>query len=186
MNAVDMEKLAYYKMNKSELTIWNKFSDEIIKDCKKMNIETEFFYYVTDILNSKPYGHTNGYSDLYGYFSLEFGDRGGYTICILTKNIHQALLEFLKKIVWSISIKFECQTRHEFEKKWNFSTKYDSRKNHFEYAISRLHQIYTYEELRDYITERTNYMNRWFYDEHWAYSEDQNQFIEISMSLEHD
>jgi hypothetical protein len=186
MNNVDAEKLAYYRMNQSELTIWNEFSNEVIENCKHMNIEAEYYHFATDIIETQPYSYTNGYSDFYGYFTVEFGDRGDFSVCILTKDKHQALYEFLKRIVWKISIYYECGNRTEFEKKWNYSTRYDGRKIHFELAISMLHQIYTYEELRDYIAERTNNMNRWFYDKHWAFLEDQNQFIEKSMSLEHD
>jgi hypothetical protein len=186
MNDINEEKLAYDKMNKSELNRWANFSFEIIENCKKMNIKPELFHYITDIIETKPYVHTNGYSDLYGFFSVSFGDRGGYTIRILSKEINQAKIEFLKDIVWCISIDYERQNRHEFENKWSYSTKYDGRKIHFEYAINMLLRIYTYEEIRDYVIERTNYMNRWFYDKHWEYNEVLNQFIEQSKALEHD
>lgn len=180
------EELAYYKMNLVELQIWNGFSDEIVIDCKKMNIAQEHFHYVTDNLESKNYCHTCGYSEKYGYFMVDFGDRGGFTSSILTRSVQQAKLDFLKRILWNISIQYECQNRQVLKQKWNCSTKYDGRKYSFDYTILKLHQIYSYEEIKDYIVERTQYMNRWFYDQHWAYSEEQNQFIEVSQSLEHD
>lgn len=117
------EELAYYKMNLVELQIWNGFSDEIVIDCKKMNIAQEHFHYVTDNLESKNYCHTCGYSEKYGYFMVDFGDRGGFTSSILTRSVQQAKLDFLKRILWNISIQYECQNRQVLKQKWNCSTK---------------------------------------------------------------
>lgn len=182
----ETKELSCYKMNTGELRVWKDFSDAIMCDCNNMNIAQEYFHYVTDNLESKYYQHSCGFSETYGYFMVDFGDKGELSISILTKNIHHAKLDFLKRILWNVSVQYECKNRQALEEEWNFSTGYDGRKNIFEDSILKLHLIYSYEEIRDYIADRTKYMNRWFNDQHWAYSEDQNQFIEISQSLEHE
>ncbi|MBD7911418.1 MULTISPECIES: hypothetical protein [Clostridium] len=179
------EELASYKMSAMEEEKWNSFKKEIIDDCKKINIPDKLFNYVDDNLESKYYQHSCGYSEKKGYFKIDFGDRGSFVVDILEKDYEEARFAFLERILWSVSVEYECINRKKFEKKWNYKVDYDGRKHFFEYTIRSLNVIFPYKKLEEYISSFCEHMNRWFYIKHWDFNKENMEFEEISDSEEH-
>lgn len=177
-------ELAVYQMKHKELTLWNQFCDDLLAEFDKMGIDEEYRHYALEELKSSYYVRNCGYSETYGYFQVEFGDRGEHSLTVSTYDALSARMAFMKKILWKCSIHWECRYRKELEAKWECKTRYDGRRHHFTYVIQHLLMLYPIDSICDLIQYDTDCMNHWFMDQHWIYDVKQQNFIEISDSIE--
>lgn len=177
-------ELVVYKMNKHELKIWNQFCNDVLAEFDKMEIDEEYRHYALEELQSRYYVRSCGYSEAYGYFQVEFGDRGESSLAVLTQDTISAKMAFMRKILWNCSIKWECRHRKELQAVWECETRYDGRRHHFAYVIQHLLKVYTLDAICDLIQYDSDCMNHWFDDQHWVYDVKKQMFVEISDSKE--
>lgn len=175
-------ELAVYRMNNKERKIWNQFCDNLLAEFDKMEIDEEYQHYAIEEIQSSYYVRSCGYSEAHGYFQVEFGDRGGCSLTVLTQDAISARMAFMKKIVWNCSTSWECRHRKELQAEWECITPYDGRRHHFAYEIQHLLRVYSLDAICDLIQYNTDCMNLWFTDQHWIYDVKSQKFIEISDS----
>ena len=203
------EMMYRYKMNADENRTWNAFCTEIEENCSKMELPTEFEVDIRNYLLPKAYAYSRGYQFKWGYYEVFVGDRGSLSIVLITNSKEEARWEYLKSIARDIGLSLELRNRKQTERMWHFGIKaydpvlkkwnenpdgwkynlrYDGRKYWFEYSICALSKVFNTNSSRMdmYITECTNLMNRWFYDQHWGFDKLQMEFVELSTSPEHD
>lgn len=180
-------KLSYYKMTEDERKIWDQLCERIRLYIIALQIPEGYESLISDGLKTNIYYTKNcGYNKEYGYYYVEFGDRGSLYLLLLSKDINDALWYTLERIINNISMK-EAQNNEKInESNWKYKTKFDYRKYWFEYEIKALSQIVDSEFLKDYINNRLHSMNWWFNDSHWGFDYNKMELIEISDSIERD
>ena len=203
---MNVEKLCRYRMNSSELNVWNEFQEQIIKDCQKIKIPLSFGEFIeTQISIKEQYIHTAGYCNKAGYFYINEGDRGELFLSCLSHDIEDIRWYVMEKILRHIGQKLELEQREDEEKKWRYLRKFengklkleenenwiyntihDSRKYWFEYSIVLLAKIFETNRIYPYVASHIELMNRWFNVPHWDFDWEKMCFIEISSSQEHD
>lgn len=177
-------ELVIYQMNHKEQKVWHQFCKDVLAEYEKMEIDEEYRHYALEELQSSYYVRSCGYSEVHGYYQIEFGDRGECITSILTQDAVSAKMAFMKKILWNCSISWECRHRKELKAEWECKTSYDGRRHHFAYVIQHLLMVYPIDAICDLIQYDTDCMNHWFMDQHWVYDVKQQKFIEISDSIE--
>lgn len=175
-------QLFKYKMTDEENSIWKQLKDVIINFCNELKLPEEYFYYVSVALDSN-WDQSCGYKEDCGFYSV-YCDRGHYNISdgLPEFDYNKAKFYFLKNIIWNIGNRIECSKREILKEEWESKADYDSRKYRFEYEIIMLSKIFNKEYINKLVKEKTEYMNRWFYFDHWKFDYKKMQFIEISDS----
>jgi hypothetical protein len=197
-------------MNAEENKVWDAFCVEIEKDCAKMQLPAEFEAKIKrHLLPCVPYAYTRGFQFRRGYYDVCEGDRGSLSIILMTTSKEEARWAHLKSIASEIGLALELRNRNQTEPMWHYGIqtydpvlgkwnenpdgwkydlRYDGRKYWFEYCICALSKVFDVNEspMDTYIRECTDYMNRWFYDQHWGFDKLQMEFVELSNSPEHD
>ncbi|EKQ56104.1 hypothetical protein [Clostridium sp. Maddingley MBC34-26] len=170
-------QLYKYKMTDEESSKWKKFKDEIINICDELKFPEEYFYYVNVVLDSN-WDQSCGYKKDCGFYSV-YCDRGSYIISdkLPESNYDKAKFHFLKNIIRKIGNKIECSSRKLLKENWKYEADYDSRKYRFEYEIIMLNKIFNKEYIIELVKENTEYMNRWFYFDHWKFDYGKMQFV---------
>lgn len=180
INIYTPAQLFKYRMTDEENSIWEQFKGSKINDCKELKLPDEYIYYVNTVLDSN-WEQSCGYKKDCGFYSV-YCDRGNYSISDkLPESDHdKAKFYFLKNIIWNIGNRIECSNRKILKEEWKSNADYDSRKYCFEYEIIMLSKIFNIEYINELIKEKTEYMNRGFYVNHWRFDHEKMQFIEIS------
>lgn len=173
-------QLFKYKMTDEENSIWEQLKDTIINACNELKLPEEYFYYVNVILDSN-WDQCCGYKQDCGFYSV-YCDRGNYSISDKhpESDYDKAKFYFLKNIIWSIGNRIECSSRKILKEEWTGKVNYDSRKYRFEYEITMLNKIFNKEYMDELVKENTEYMNRWFYFDHWKFDYEKMQFVEFN------
>ena len=197
-----------YKMNADENKVWVDFCTLVDEHCKKMELPAEYEKNVKDHLVSQSYEFSRGYQSEWGYYEV-YDERGNLSIILTTTSKEDAMWKYLKSITTEVGLSLELKNRNLTEPLWHYGTQkydpvlkkwnenpvgwkydlpYDGRKYWFAYCICALSKIYDVHDLRmdTYIKECTDYMNRWFYDQHWGFDILQMKFVELSHSTKHD
>lgn len=184
-------------MDEEERAKWERLKKQIYEDCKKACVPEKLMLYVDIVAADDYFEHRSGYCRVEGFYYI-FMEKGYYkTEYLGDENGMRFFL--LKNIFISIGTHTECENRDSFAQEWKYYKKtvkiikpkkyvydveYDSRKFWFEYTINSIDKILGTEYSSQVIEEYTQYMNRWFDDEHWAFDRESGKFIEISKSEE--
>ena len=180
------KELYNYKMTEDELQKWCQFQNQIISDCRQVEIPSSFSEYIKTQVNPiEPYIHTAGYCNNVGYFYITEGDRGEIFLKCLSFNLENIRWYIMEKILTHIGQQLELQHRKPEENgNWIYNAVYDSRKYWFEYAIASLSKIFNADRINPYVTDQIDLMNRWFDVPHWDFSYEKMCFVEINDSRE--
>lgn len=200
------QELLTYRMRKEEEVIWYRFCVDIKNRLSTLQLEP----YAFDILREKlikgtPYTYGGGYTPADGYYYVEAGDRGTWSLLLKTKSYEDAWNQMLKKLAHDIA--YECTVKNmkavEEEHRhlwryyqvyvgkegsrmiynkvensaWEYDAEYDYRKYWFEMALYILKATVPEDVLRAETEHYEILLNRWFDTPYWRYDVEKEEFV---------
>lgn len=201
------QELLTYKMDKEEQVIWYRFCVDIKNKMNTLNLEPYAYEVLLDKLTKgTPYSYAGGYTQTDGYYYVEAGDRGAWTLIFMTKSYEDAWNQMLKKLAHDMAYKCVVKNMKAVEQKyrhlwryyevydgkegnrmiyhdvenpnWEYDTKYDYRKYWFEMALHILKRTVSEDVLSQETEQYEELLNRRFSNSYWVYDVEREEFIE--------
>ena len=128
-----------------------------------------------------PYTYAKGYVESEGYFYVEAGDRGNYTLIFKTKSQEEAEELLMKKLAHDVSYRCVVAEKKQIEQEhratWKYNTKYDYRKYWFELALYILKENVSENRFQAEMAEYEALLNHWFEKNFWKYDTEKMEFV---------
>ncbi len=200
-------QLFYYVMTAEEQQKWSALCRNIRKKYACFKLSSMLQEQLEKRLEAKGSSSAKGYSEEYGYFHVEEGDRGRYPVIFRTASYEEAEHQMLKELAHDLSYQYALKEKAQIEQKhrgewrfytvvdgreagrilshteenseWKFDAKYDYRKYWFEGALCYLKYTVPQEVFLEEVQRYEELLNHWFEQPFWKFDAECMEFVMI-------
>ncbi|MBO5353590.1 MAG: hypothetical protein J6A77_09860 [Lachnospiraceae bacterium] len=190
-------QLFYYVMTTEEQQKWSALCGNIREKYASFKLSPMLQEQLEKRLEARGVGSAKGYSEEYGYFHVDDGDRGRYPVIFRTASYEEAEHQMLKELAHDLSYQHVLKEKKQIEREhrgewrfytvedgreagrilshteenteWKFDAKYDYRKYWFEGALCYLKHTVSQKVFLEEVQRYEELLNHWFEQPFWKF-----------------